>query len=294
MVDAPLIGPVPAPGLHVMSYNIRRRMPHVDPRDPDRWSRRAPVLGQRLRQEAPALIGIQEALRDQAEFVQRALGPAYRRIGRGRDASGRGEGCPILWDSSRLRLERWEQRALSDTPHVSGSTGWGNEVPRMFLTAVFLDLVTGARFTAINTHFDHRSTDARLRSAEAILAAVVPEERVDSGSVGPTVVTGDFNTDVDSNPHRTLLDGGLLRDSWAAAAERLTPAWGTFLDYRAPRLDRKRIDWVLVSPTIEVVAVGIDAARHHGVWPSDHAAMHAVLRLGSRDDGVTASNSTAR
>ncbi len=272
MTAEPLIGPVVPPDLHVMSYNIRRRMPHTDPRDPDLWTRRAPVLRERLRRAAPVLIGIQEALRDQAEFVQRALGPRYRRIGRGRDATGRGEGCPVLWDSSRLRLERWHQRALSDTPEVPGSTSWGNEVPRIFVTAEFVDLATGTRFTAINTHFDHRSTDARLASAETILAAA-------ASCAGPVVITGDFNTDVDSKPHRTLVEGGSLRDSWGAARERSTPAWGTFLDYRAPMLDRKRIDWVLVSPSVDVSRVAIEASRHRGIWPSDHAAMHAVLRF---------------
>ncbi|MEY2849708.1 MAG: hypothetical protein RI885_2375 [Actinomycetota bacterium] len=273
MAADPLIGAVAAPELHVLSYNIRRRMPHTDARDPDLWTRRAPALARRLRVESPSLIGFQEALPDQAEFVQRALGRGYRRIGRGRDASGRGEACPVVWDSSRLRLEGWTQTALSDTPTRPGSVSWGNEVPRIVVTARFTDLATGIAFTAVNTHFDHRSTEARLRSAAAVLEQV-------AATSGPTIVMGDFNTDVDSKPHRTLLHDGLLRDSWTAAATRLTPAWGTFLDYRAPRLDRKRIDWVLVSSTVEVIRVGLDARRHRGVWPSDHAAMHAVIAIG--------------
>lgn len=275
MPAEPLIGPVDAPALQVMSYNIRRRMPLTDRRDPDRWSVRAPLLGRLLRRERPTLLGIQEALFGQAEFVQRALGRGYRRIGVGRNADLRGEACPIVWDSTRLQLDGWEQTALSDTPGVPGSTSWGNQVPRIIVRADFTDLASGRAFTAVNTHFDHRSIEARLRSAEQILAVT------DAAST-PVVVTGDFNTDASSAPHRTLVDHDRLRDAWSSATTRLTEPWGTFLDYAAPRLGRKRIDWILVTPGVEVHAAAINTSRRGGGWPSDHAAMQAIVELPGR------------
>src|SRR5690554_675678 len=166
MTDAALIGPVEAPGLHVMSYNIRRRMPQMNPRSPDRWAHRGPFLRRLLKAEQPALLGVQEAMFDQARFVRNALGEHYRLIGRGRRANLRGEGCPIVYDSRRLRLLEWRQTALSDTPDVPGSTSWGNMVPRVVITATFSDLATGNEFQAVNTHLDHLSRKSRLRSAE--------------------------------------------------------------------------------------------------------------------------------
>lgn len=272
MTVEPVIGPIDAPALHVMSYNIRRRMPHTDRRDPDLWGTRKPLLRRLLRRESPTLLGIQEALLDQAEFVRHALGPGYRRIGHGRNADLRGEACPIIWDSTRLHLEHWSQQALSSTPDVPGSTSWGNKVPRFFLTAVFTDLTTGIRFTAVNTHFDHRSIEARLQSAEALL-------RESDAAGRPTLVMGDFNTDVDSAPHRTLVEHGRLRDTWSAAESHFTDAWGTFLDYSAPRLGRKRIDWILATPDVEVLATATNISRVDGRWPSDHAAAQAVVTM---------------
>ena len=91
MTDSALVGPVAAPDLHVMSFNIRRRLAHLNPRSPDRWVRRRPLLKRLLAAEQPALIGVQEALFDQANFVRHALGTgqsdmAGKRTGEGKAA----------------------------------------------------------------------------------------------------------------------------------------------------------------------------------------------------------------
>lgn len=272
MTDRALFGAIEPPRLHVMSYNIRRRMPHLNPRHPDRWYLRKRLLKRLLATEQPALLGVQEALFDQAEFVQAALGADYAEIGYGRDRDRGGERCPLFWDTTRLRLDTWDQHALSDTPELSGSTSWGNRDPRLYVTAQFTDLATGARFLAVNTHFDHRSPKARLRSA-AVLARVAKESTL------PVIVTGDFNSDAGSVAHRALLADGVLCDSWLVAAERRSEPWGTFPNYRRPVLRRKRIDWILASPTITVLAAAINVRRFARRWPSDHAPVQAILRL---------------
>ncbi|CAN5221922.1 endonuclease/exonuclease/phosphatase family protein [soil metagenome] len=277
MTESPLLGPTAAPELHVMSYNIRRRMPHVIPRSPDRWVHRQPLLQQLLEAEQPSLVGVQEALPEQANFVRHALGERYRSIGHGREKNGRGEGCPIFYDRERLRLLDWQQTALSDTPEVQGSSTWGNRTPRVIVDATFTDIATGVQFHAVNTHFDNRSRTSRLKAAVAL-------RRVVLASGLPAIVTGDFNTDAGTEPHDVLLGTGTaslgqLRDAWDAADTRLTDVWGTFLDYHPPQHERKRIDWILVSKA-HVLSIGINTARYDGGWPSDHAPVQAVVRLG--------------
>ena len=272
MTDSALIGPVVAPDLHVMTYNIRRRLPHLNPRSPDRWVHRQPLLRRLLTVEQPALLGVQEALFDQAGFVRHALGEHYRSIGYGREANKGGEGCPIFYDSRRLRVLGWQQAALSDTPEVPGSTSWGNRVPRLVIGATFRDLATGTEFQAVNTHLDHRSRTSRLRSADEL-------RRIVSASPLPTIMTGDFNTDADTDPYDALTDHGLLLDTWDTTEERLTEVWETFLNYRPPRHQNKRIDWILVSPGITVRTAAINVTRYEGGWPSDHAAVQAVVNL---------------
>ncbi|HEY9470812.1 MAG TPA: endonuclease/exonuclease/phosphatase family protein [Propionibacteriaceae bacterium] len=272
MTDSGTIGPVAAPDLHVMSYNIRRRLPHLMPHSPDRWEHRRPLLKRLLEAEQPALFGVQEALFDQANFVRHALGEHYRWIGHGRETNKGGEGCPILYDSRRLRVLEWRQTALSDTPEVPGSRSWGNRTPRLVVDATILDLATGIEFQAVNTHLDNRSRISRLRSADAL-------RRIVQASPLPTIMTGDFNTDAETDPYDQLTGHGLLLDTWDTAAKRLTEVWGTFLNYRPPEHDRKRIDWILVTPGVTVLSAAINVTRYEAGWPSDHAAVQAVVKL---------------
>src|SRR5690606_12129268 len=139
VTDAALIGPVDPPALHVMTYNIRRRFQLVRPRSPDAWNSRKHLLRRLLEAEQPTLIGVQEALADQARFVSQALGADYAAVGHGRNADGGGEGCPIYFDTRRLELIKWHQFALSETPHRPGSRSWGNHIPRVVVVAEFTD-----------------------------------------------------------------------------------------------------------------------------------------------------------
>ena len=274
MTDTPLIGPVAPPDIQVMTYNIRRRMTRLMPRGPDRWVRRRVLIQRLLEAEQPVILGVQEALPDQTGFVRHALGESYRSVGYGRNANKRGEGCPLVYDGDRLELLEWRQTALSSTPFVPGSTTWGNPTPRVVVAATFKERESGVEFRAINTHFDQFSRRSRMRSGEEILRLV-------GESSLPTVVTGDFNTDDDSLPHELLTTSGALVDAWDTAQKRVTEAWGSFANYGPPKLERKRIDWILATPSVAILRAGINVTRYDGKWPSDHAPVQAVVNFGS-------------
>jgi endonuclease/exonuclease/phosphatase family metal-dependent hydrolase len=276
MTDGALIGPVAPPELHVMTYNIRRRLPHLMPGSPDRWSRRRPLVRRILAAERPAILGVQEALADQVSALSDALGSAYRWIGRGRNPSGRGERGPIFYDADRLELTTWRQLALSSTPDVAGSRSWGNLVRRVVVSAEFTDLATGARVLAFNTHLDHLSSRARVESARYLVNLATTASRAEPDAA--IVVTGDVNADVDSAVYRRLTETGVLRDTWEAARQRLTPQWGTFSNYRRLRRGGKRIDLILVGPRVVVERTGINAVRFDGAAASDHEPVQAVIR----------------
>ena len=262
----------PAPSLlHVMSWNIRRRMPHLRRNHPDSWQRRAPLVRRLLQEQRPAVLGSQEALADQAGVVLDALGDGYRRLGRGRDARGAGEGCPIFFDSRRLEVLRWRQLALSDDPQRAGSRSFGNLVPRVAVEARFRDRETRAELLVVNTHLDVFSARARLRAAEQLHALAAAQSL-------PTILLGDTNADATSPPLRALTDDGMLTDAWNRAEALVSPEWRTYGGYRAPRPGR-RIDALLVSPGIRVRRAGINAERIDGGWPSDHFPVQAVLRM---------------
>jgi endonuclease/exonuclease/phosphatase family metal-dependent hydrolase len=279
MTDVALIGPVTAPDVHVMTFNVRRRTPTLRPGSPDRWDTRKPLVRRILRAEQPTLLGVQEALADQVDAVEHALGSRYRWIGHGRNASGSDERCAIFYDAERLELTGWRQRALSATPDMPGSRSFGNLTRRVLVSAEFTDVANGARLHAFNTHLDHLSWRSRLASAAMILDLV--QRAASAEPDAAIVVTGDFNADVDSAVYRRLTSEGVLRDTWEAAAEQLTPQWGTYSGYRRRRTGGSRIDLILVGRGIDVRSAGINAARFEGRAASDHEPVQALLRADS-------------
>jgi endonuclease/exonuclease/phosphatase family metal-dependent hydrolase len=286
LADAALVGAVPPPDLHVMTYNIRRRLPAL-PHSPDRWDTRKQLLRTLLSAEQPTLLGAQEALPDQVEVVAGILGSHYRWVGTGRQADGSDESTPIFYDTHRLELTGWRQWSLSDTPEIPGSRSWGNLVRRIVVSADFTDTATNTRILAFNTHFDHLSWRSRLKSAIFLLEKIRLARAAEPDAA--VVVTGDFNANADSAVYRRLTEDGALRDTWTAADTQLTPQWGTISHYKRRRPGGARIDFVLVGPGVHVRSAGINAVRFDGHAASDHEPVQAVLRLPAEPETGTAS-----
>src|SRR5699024_9305627 len=253
----PLIGAASPDQLHVMTFNLRFDGSDTTAAgDPDHWPDRRPHLVELLEQEQPTLLGVQEALFSQLPALREAL-PGHEMIGFGRDGGSAGEHAAILYDPERLRVRERDQfwlsdtpdrigavtRGHSDTPDRIGSVTWGHTVTRIAVWARLEDLATGRELAMLNTHFDHESAPARLRSAQ-MLIDLVEGGRLDRV---PTLITGDFNSAAHaSGAYRALVTDGPFADTWEKAAEQLTPAWGTFPDYQEPVEGGERIDWVLV------------------------------------------------
>ncbi|MDT3331101.1 endonuclease/exonuclease/phosphatase family protein [Microbacterium sp. KSW-18] len=268
----PVLGEVEGDLLHVATLNVRRPLPRGLSRGADRWERRRPALLASLSRESPSVISLQEVLPGPARDIARALGGEYGRIGVGRGRGGRGEGCPIFFDRSRLELIDHQQLALSASPEVAGSRSWGNPLPRAMVIGVFRDRLARASFAVINTHLDPFSSRSRVRAAEQI-RQVVRRRGL------PTVVMGDMNAADGSRALEALTRGDLLTDAWTTAAERVTPPWGTYSGYRPPVRGGERIDWILTTPDVAVERVGIDARLEDGVAGSDHLPVHAAIEV---------------
>lgn len=267
--------------LHVMSFNIRYDRPAAQPGDVDYWPDRIAPLQDLLRREVPAVLGVQEALHHQLPVIEAALPPRYRMIGAGRDGGSRGEYAAIFYDAGRLRLIEWDQFWLSDSPKLIGSSTWGNGVTRIVTWGRFHDSGSDREILLVNTHFDHESEHARIRSAAAVLDLV----RFFRPGL-PTIVMGDFNSDAgSSSTYRSLLDSDVLLDSWSRADEHLTPAYGTFPRYDRPVDGGARIDWILTTPDVLVRQAAVNTSTLDGRYASDHAAVQALLDLPPRRPG---------
>jgi endonuclease/exonuclease/phosphatase family metal-dependent hydrolase len=254
--------------VRVTSFNIR----YGTANDGDhRWERRRDALFATLRDHAPHLLGVQEALRSQLDEIASAV-PGYVEVGVGRDdGRTRGEYAAILVDTARFTLVGSGTFWLSETPEVPGSMHWGNRITRITTWARVRDRVTGDTVRVLNAHWDHESQPSRERSAEALLAAI--------GKVGArerVVVMGDFNAD-ESNPAFQRLVGSEtgLRETFRAVHPTAVNV-GTFHGFRGDSTGGK-IDAVLVGGGWSVLGAGIDRSRWGGVLASDHFAVWAVI-----------------
>ena len=252
--------------LSVMSFNIR--LP-AESDGVDYWETRKPLAVKMLREQAPDVIGLQELVKAQAEYLAREM-PQYAWFGRGREADGGGEHMGVFYRKDRLKVVDAGDFWLSDTPDVPGSISWNHPHPRMVTWALFERRGDGKRFYLLNTHLPYRDQDeaARVKGAKAIAAylATLPDD-------APVVLTGDFNTTPDSEVHAVLARA--LQDAWTAAP-RVEGSEATFHGFTGKA--GRRIDWIMVKG-VQPESITSVTTRWNGRYPSDHFPLVATLRL---------------
>lgn len=266
----------PAP-VRVMSFNIRYGTAndgaHAWP------ARRAAVVGT-IRDHAPHLLGLQEALRFQLDELGTAL-VGYREVGVGRD-DGRtaGEYAAILVDTARFAVLTHGTFWLSDTPEVPGSMHWGNRITRITTWVRLVDRATGDTVRVYNAHWDHESQPSRERSAALMLARMAG----DGSPADHLLVMGDFNSGETNPAFRALLSDARVPLADVHRWARPDWAWGgTYHAFKGDTTGEKidailvrRGDWRLAGDP------GVDRRQWGALWASDHFAVWAVLAAEAR------------
>ena len=261
----------------VMSFNIR----HGKGRDGDnRWTKRSYLVAETIRMFDPDLLGCQEVLNFQFEFLQK-LFPGHAIHGVGRlDGKTRGEYEPILYRRDRFELLDSGHFWLSEKPNTPGSKSWKTSHTRMVSWVRLKDLKNeGAEIAFMNTHFDHISKEARLESARMIRKRA--EAFMAKGIA--IIISGDFNTTEDRQPYARLVSGSEgnkipLIDSFRKANPNRSPDESTSTRWVGKRKGR-RIDWILHSQEFTTLRSVINHTSDNGRYPSDHYPVQAILRL---------------
>lgn len=261
-----------APGaepVRVMTFNIRYG---TAPDGENAWPHRRELVAKVIEDFGPDILGLQEALRSQLDEISEAL-PKYSKVGVGRDADGGGEYSAILYNARRFDLADAGTFWLSDTPKKPGSRTWGNNLPRICTWARLVDRGSGQRLLAINTHWDHQSQPARVKSGELMATRI---QRLSERNK-PLVVTGDFNATPDNPAIAALVKGGELRDSLSVMhpEEHDTGTFNGFGRVRTPA----KIDAVLVSEGWSVKDAAIVRTHEGERYPSDHFPVTAVVEF---------------
>lgn len=257
--------------LRVVSFNIRYGSADDGPND---WTSRRSLVVDTLRELAPDVAGLQEAMSFQFEEIAEAL-PGYRAVGVGRDDGARsGEFAPILFRGDRFELASQGTFWFSETPDVPGTRSWGNRLPRICTWVRLVDRDSGHGFYVFNLHLSHASSGARLHSVELL------SDRMQKRSPAyPAIVTGDFNAQPESEVMHRLLGAGAspLIDAFAAMHGSDGES-GTYHGFQGGA-DGPRIDYILVSPAFAVRSSEIRRSSRDGRYPSDHYPVLAELDL---------------
>jgi endonuclease/exonuclease/phosphatase family metal-dependent hydrolase len=257
-----------------MSFNVRYGS--ADDGE-NSWPRRRLQVCELVRQCDPDVIGLQEALRFQIDFMRQDL-PGYGEVGEGRDGGETGEYSAILYRTARFAPAESGTFWLSDTPGEP-SRHWGNACTRVCTWARLVEKRSGRAFYFYNTHLDHRSQPSRLKSVQLIGHTIAHRTHPQD----PFVLTGDFNAGEDS-PSIAYLTGRaeapgplLFVDTFRVLHpdEKLV---GTFNGFSG-RADGAKIDYVLTEPTAQVLESAIVRIRFDGRCASDHDPVTATLRF---------------
>ena len=268
--------PPSSSAVRVMSFNIR----YGTAKDgEDHWDKRKDFLVDTIKAYNPDLLGTQEVLADQADFLQERL-PEYGFAGGGRDDGKRkGELSPVMFRKDRFELLAHGQWWLSPTPEEVGSKGWDAALPRIITWARLKDRATGTALLWFNTHWDHIGKAARVESGK-LMRKLIVEHRGDPNL--PVIVTGDFNSTEESDQYRTLTVGdgtGLkLLDAYREIHPQREPDEATFNGFKGTR-QGMRIDWILHSPQWVAKGAAIDRTEKNGHTPSDHYPVTAELEI---------------
>jgi endonuclease/exonuclease/phosphatase family metal-dependent hydrolase len=260
--------------LKVMTFNIR----YDNPADSiNAWPKRASIVYSFLKNEKPDLIGMQEVLARQYEYLDSVL-TDYTSIGIGRtDGARAGEMNPVFFRKDRFELIRTKTFWLSETPDLAGSQSWRAGLPRIVTWSELSEKTTHEHFYFFNTHFAHDSDSARIMSAGLLL------DKVDSIAAGfPFVITGDFNMLISARGYEILTGPyesvPLLSDAYAVSEKRPTGPAYTFNGF-SENTSSGRIDYIFVRNGMKVLEHRTFIKKEHGIYISDHWPVMATVSI---------------
>jgi endonuclease/exonuclease/phosphatase family metal-dependent hydrolase len=281
LIALPLIGVaawsagVAPTSLKVMTFNLR----YSAARDgADGWNHRKDSLLERVRAADPDLLGTQEGLVDQIDFLRDNL-KGYQMVGVGRDDGGKnGEFVALFVKTSRMVINDSGTYWLSETPEKPGSKSWDSALPRI-VTWAKLTVRGQSEFTFVcmNTHWDHVGRKGRLESAK-----LMRQWARDHARKLPVIVTGDLNVDEDAEPFKQLLHGKGMDHAWIDGYRVLYPERlldeATYHGFKGTRRG-SRIDFILHTPHFQTIKAAIDRTARDGRYPSDHYPVSATVEI---------------
>jgi len=265
--------------LKLMSYNLKFASPKYQPL----WEVRKEWQIDLIRQYSPDIIGTQEGLKEQVDYLQDELSE-YVVVGEGRKGGDDDEHMAIFFKRDKFRLREMGSFQLSATPEVIGS---GPEVNPRMVTWVRLAIVNRTKddktssypqdyrghwdntqeFYVFNTHFfnGRKDTLARHSAAKLIMKKMEKLNRFGAWTKErPVFLMGDFNCKPGSAPYKVLV---AEEDSYQPHLFKDCIPGG------------KGIDWIVYKGDISVMHYERVDYNIEGVYPSDHKPIFTEVKI---------------
>ena len=259
----------------LMSYNVRYGL--ADDGE-NSWEYRKEFLESQLNFYDPDIIGTQEGLPFQIEYINSQL-PKHNFIGKSRDGKGKGEYTAIFYNHHKFKVIEQHTFWLSLTPNKV-SKGWDAAYPRICTYGLFKDKQTKKKFWVINTHLDHIGVNAREQSVLMILKKI---KEINNKNY-PLIFLGDLNAEPESQPIITLKS--ILDDTKEISVKKPFGPEGTFNAFEFDKPVTKRIDYIFISKNkaIKVKKYAVLSDSKNLKYPSDHLPVYVELTINLEND----------
>lgn len=246
------------------------------------WENRKERLAEALKSTGADVIGTQEALYFQKQFLKKRL-KGYKCVGVAReDGRKEGEHSAIFYRKDRFRALDCGNFWLSETPDVP-SLGWDAACIRIASWAFLEEKSTGKKFFFVNTHLDHVGVVARREGVNLLC-----RKAKEIGGDCPMVMTGDFNSSKESPDIQHVRDMGMLHTYEIAAHKKLQPAsYHGYHDFER-MLNSNRIPEHLLPAIIDYIFISEGTCSEYEIMPpkgpdggflSDHCPVMAKVTL---------------
>ena len=245
--------------LHVATLNIRNLA--------DRWNERLPLLLRDFAALQPDVLGLQEVVfvLEQDRLIG-AGGPGHYQ------ASRAWAGRPEYGNSILTR----EDLPTSEPDRLE--LGQGRSAGRVRIA------VDGVDVEFVNAHLHHEVPDDTIRDQQVQLLI---DWLMDAPPSDAQIIVGDFNADPAEPAYARLAAAGFRSAYLEANGSEPAVTWPSGLEGPAIDTDGEPscLDyiWLRGGATSESARMVFDrpAANDHGLFPSDHFGLSAVVRLGS-------------
>ncbi|QCK17023.1 endonuclease/exonuclease/phosphatase [Mangrovivirga cuniculi] len=242
-----------------MTYNIKYDNPSSELNS---WDDRKESLVELIKFYHPAIIGTQEGLFHQLEYIDSAL-VDYTYFGKGRDDGQKeGEFSAIFYDSTKFNVNSKNTFWLSENMKIP-SYGWGANYRRICTYALFTFKESGEEFWVFNAHYDHENKLSRVNSSKLILEVLNSVNRNNL----PVIVMGDFNSQKVDEPMKIL--SSVLSDSFQQSKVVYGP-FGTYNGFNIESPLNRRIDHIFIRKIDVDTSLTIDDRRDNNLYISDH------------------------